>query len=432
MKRFDVLVVGAGAAGLAAARELRSRGCTVAVLEGRDRLGGRIDTRRLPGLAAPVELGAEFVHGRPKLTVALLREAGVETVETAQTQIAGTAGEATRTDDDRFAAVADLFTRVDLEAPDESLDAFLEREASAPPMQWLRDYARAMVEGFDAADPAIVSVRSLALEWNGAASIEEGSLRPATGYDALVAHLARSLDDERATLVRGAVVERIERHDGVTIDARIGGELHRFEGSRAIVTVPIGVLHANAIAFDPPLPQRTAQAIDAIAMGGVVKIALQFDERFWDDRFGDVAFFQSFDTPFPAVWTPLPQRVPLLIAWAGGTRTQPLQPLDAEQRVTRALESIASIFGMPVDAVRAHMVASLEHDWQKDPFARGAYSYERVGAGDARSRLAEPVGPLHFAGEATAETAQAGTVTGALMSGIRAANAACGALAHGR
>lgn len=425
MKHFDAIVVGAGAAGLLAARELARAGLSVALIEARDRAGGRIDTRRSPGLEAPVELGAEFVHGWPEISLELLREAGESIVATGQEQATVVDGALVRTGDERFEAVTRLFERIDPDAPDEPLDAFLERVAASPSMAQTRAYARTMVEGFDAADPAVVSVHSLREEWLGAASIDEGSYRPARGYGVLVDHLERQLDELRVEKRFATRVDRIAWNDGaVAIDTRAGDSTLRFEAKHAVITVPIGVLQARAMTFEPELPYRTTCAMDALAMGPVVKIVLQFDERFWERARGvdlaDVAFFQSSETPFTTIWTPMPPRVPMLVAWAGGARAYRFRGLDEGARLDRAIDSIASIFGISNARVREHLVSSYDHDWQSDPCAFGAYSYALVGAGDARTRLAQPVGPLHFAGEATASTAQAGTVAGAFQSALRA------------
>jgi monoamine oxidase len=147
----------------------------------------------------------------------------------------------------------------------------------------------------------------------------------------------------------------------------------------------------------------------------VVKAALCFDERFWDERSPGTAFFHSPRAAFPTYWTPLPARAPLLVAWAGGPKADRLSRLSEEGLVAEALRGLRSLFGH-VPAPRAALV----HDWRRDPFARGAYSYVRVGGEGAREELAVPVADtLFFAGEAT-DSEESGTVAGALRSGQRA------------
>ncbi len=139
-------------------------------------------------------------------------------------------------------------------------------------------------------------------------------------------------------------------------------------------------------------------------------------------------FFHGDDLPFRTFWTTLPIRSSALIAWAGGPRVAELDAAANVNSLTqKALESLDSMFGKQWD-IADEFVASYCHDWQRDPFARGAYSYIGVGGGGARAELGKPVeNTLFFAGEATDDTGEAATVTGALQSGERAANELIGA-----
>lgn len=149
-------------------------------------------------------------------------------------------------------------------------------------------------------------------------------------------------------------------------------------------------------------------------MGPVLKVLLEFRAPFWQRGF--------FPAPpggvFPTVWSRTPQPAPILAAWAGGDAVARLQT-SVRDPIAAAIETCERLF--PQTAVREQLVNAHCHDWQRDPCARGAYSYLRVNGGDARERLAEPVGGvLYFAGEATSPD-DAGTVGGALESGYRAA-----------
>ncbi|HKU46306.1 MAG TPA: FAD-dependent oxidoreductase, partial [Burkholderiales bacterium] len=145
----------------------------------------------------------------------------------------------------------------------------------------------------------------------------------------------------------------------------------------------------------------------------VIRVALVWRERFWSPR---VAFHHSPEAPFPTFWTPLPMHAPLITCWAGGPKASRLTGSSEKSLLKSALESVRSVFGN-IDEPRAYLL----HDWQADPFARGGYSYVKVGGTGAREELAAPIeGTLYFAGEAT-DVEQSGTVGGALASGIRAA-----------
>jgi monoamine oxidase len=428
---YDAIVIGAGAAGLVAARELGRAGRRVAVLEARDRAGGRIagvaDARAL----APIEYGPEFVHGRPAVTYDLLHEYGATVVDNADGSFLFVDGALRAANDDPFEAAAGLLARALERDDDESVDALLARVASDAASHEAADWTRRLVAGFDAADPARASARAVALEWTGDASADGSQSRPLGGYGPLVAHLLATLDRSHVVLRFGIVAERIARAaSGVSVDARVrDGEAVTLRAKRVVVTVPIGVLQASggatgSLAFDPPLPSATRAAIEKIAMGPVVKVVLTFGTPFWeelaDGAWRDGAFF-SGDGPFPTLWTQVPVRANTLVAWAGGPAAEALAAGTDADRIASALACAGRYFG-DVRAAGGAFENGYLHDWQRDPFARGAYSYVLVGGERARETLAQPVdGVLWFAGEACASHGEGGTVAGALESGLRAA-----------
>lgn len=420
--RTDVVVLGAGAAGLSAARTLGAAGCRTIVLEARSRIGGRIFTRDEPGVPLPVELGAEFVHGTPAVSLALARAARVPLLDTADTSFAYEDG-ALSEREDPFAIVSRVMRGAQDLREDVSVEAFTracgERE---------RRFTRAMVAGFDAADPARASTRAIAEEWsdgeNGQTSRE---FRPAGGYAPLLRTLREAIDDAHVRIMLSTAVSTVRRDaDGVTVEARSAvGEPLTVRARAAIVTFSVGVLQNGAVAFEPPLPQRTRAALDGLVMGPVVKLALRFRSAWWErvqnGRYRDGGFFHRADGAFPTYWTLLPQRAPVLIAWAGGPNADALADVEEPQRVARALDGLRTLFGEEIDPYD-ELEGAFTHDWQRDPYARGAYSYVAVGASGARAALAEPVeGGLFFAGEAVSSDGEAGTVAGALETGDRAA-----------
>jgi monoamine oxidase len=195
--------------------------------------------------------------------------------------------------------------------------------------------------------------------------------------------------------------------------------------------LPLGVLQQpggapGAVRFDPPLAKKE-KALRMLGPGPVLKAVLLFRKAFWEGASAgacrDAAFFHAPDAPFPTFWTALPMRVPLLVAWAGGPRAARLAGSGDDAIVKVALESVRSVFGPRV--VRGgRLESAVLHDWQRDPFARGAYSYLLAGGAGARRMLARPLeGTLFFAGEATDFRGEAGTVAGALQSGRAAARA---------
>jgi monoamine oxidase len=428
---FDVVIIGAGAAGLIAAREFARAGSTVALLEARDRVGGRLYSVAHPRALAPIELGGEFVHGRPAITYALLREFGAPVVDNAEQSFVVRDGAFQASDDDPFAAVSRLLASALERDTDESVDALIARHAQADAQRITGEWTRRLVSGFDAADPALASARAVAREWSGDASADGEQSRPVGGYAPLVAHLARALDPARVDLRLRTVVCRVECDaHGVRISAATGGRDQIIAARHALVTVPHGVLTApdgadGAIAFDPPLPAPTRDAIAHIAMGPVVKVVLCFRTAFWEQlrggRWRDGAFFSGAHA-FPTLWTQLPVRANTLVAWAGGPAAQRLMD-DGGDVAGLALACAGRYFADAAAAEAAFEVAYV-HDWQRDPFARGAYSYVTVGGEDAREALTAPVGGnLWFAGETTAGNGEGGTVAGALQSGVRAAQA---------
>jgi monoamine oxidase len=195
-----------------------------------------------------------------------------------------------------------------------------------------------------------------------------------------------------------------------------------------VVALPIGVLQAPptdpaAIRFTPPLTEKE-DALRGLEMGHVVKIVFAFQERFWERRFpNELGFLTTDDEPFRAWWTGDPVVAPVLVAWAGGPAADALAGLTIAARTDRALSSLARLVREPRAVVDRELVASDTHDWAADPFARGAYSYVRVGGMQAQARLASPVeSTLFFAGEATELAGHQATVHGALFTGQRAAD----------
>jgi len=405
----DVIVVGAGAAGLAAAAELARAGRSVVVLEARDRVGGRCWTRRMAGLEIPVELGAEFIHGEAQATRVLLRQAGIAAVDSTREQRYLDAGRLRRLN--AFVEAQRAIKKAPALKRDISFAALLARLRSN---RKTKTFARLMVQGFDAADPARVSARSIMEEWGEGGSLGASQPRPQGGYGALFDWLAESVVAGGARLQLDSAVRAVEWKRGAVV---VRGPSFAMRGRRAIVTLPLGVLQSRAVRFSPSLKMKSP-ALNQLASGPVIRVAMRFHSRFWETRASEVAFFHVPEAAFPTFWTPLPMRAALLTAWAGGPKAARLTGASREALVGKALRTVQHVFG---EDPRKELAAALVQDWQADPYSRGGYSYVRVGGAGARERLGEPLeDTLFFAGEAT-DADEAGTVAGALRSGQRAA-----------
>jgi monoamine oxidase len=403
--------VGAGAAGLAGAAALVREGLSVLILEARDRVGGRCWTRSMHGLDIPVELGAEFIHGEAASTHALLAEAGIAAVDSTREQRYLERGRLRRMN--AFVEAQRAVAQAPPLKHDISFAALLARTRAS---RKTKTFARMMVQGFDAADPARVSARSILEEWGEGGSLGASQPRPQGGYGALFDWLAHSVVARGARLRLDSPVGALSWKRGQVL---VKGASFAFRARRAIVTLPLGVLQSGAVRFSPSLKMKAA-ALGKLASGPVIRVAMRFHTPFWEARAPEVAFFHVPEGPFPTFWTPLPMRAPLLTAWAGGPKAGRLTGSSRGALLAAALRSVGMVFGSgrkPAD----ELAAALIQDWQADPYSRGGYSYVRVGGEGARERLAEPLeDTLYFAGEAT-DIDEAGTVAGALRSGERAA-----------
>ena len=430
----DAIVIGAGAAGLAAARRLARRSARVLLIEARERAGGRVWTLAMPRRVTPAELGAEFVHGPAPESRDLLRAAGSAAVDAGGESWICRHGDLRP--DESFIGAGEIFLGARSLARDESVADFLLRFGGDPALREKAVAARAFVEGFEAADPAIASARAIGDEW--ASGTDARSARPLLGYGPLIERLrAECVASGVAIEFSSAVREIAWRRGEVVVRADAEAGVRTANARTAIVTLPVGVLRRRgegAVRFDPELPPAKLEALERIEMGHVVKVALAFQTAFWEDagdgRFRDAGFFHCDEWTFPTYWTQLPVRGELIVAWAGGPKAGALRGVAEADLIERAAKGFGMAIGEP-RLTAAELVGGMTHDWSSDPFARGAYSYVAVGGGGgARAALGAPLdGTIFFAGEATSTDGEGGTVNGALRSGERAADEAAASLA---
>lgn len=415
---MQTIVVGAGVAGLAAAKRLADSGNQVIVLEARDRIGGRIHTLRDAGFPIPVELGAEFIHGKPKPVWDIVR-AGNLVIGSLEGDNWCSHGRVLKKCNDfwpRWERVADQVKR-GKSYPDRSFHDFL---AGLNFDAETKSAATEFVEGFNAARSELISTHYLAQAQDTADRISgDMQFRILAGYDSVVDGLSH-LDPKIAEIHLGTAVRKIEWKPG---SVRIRG----FEADRAIVTLPLGVLQSGRVRFIPELREKE-NAARQLVMGRVVKVILRFTSAFWEERgLENLSFLHARDERVPTWWTVRPIADPILVGWAGGPPADGMALKGKDYIVDAAIASLASALKMNTASVEALLSAFAVADWQADPFSLGAYSYIPVGAIVAPMKLAEPVADtLFFAGEATAADGDSATVHGAINSGYRAAEEVLG------
>jgi len=424
---WDVLIIGAGVSGLSAFRALSRAGLRVACLEARERIGGRIETIPDPASTVPIELGAEFIHGRAAEIWDLvnLRHLAVYDCEEHAVHWAG--GRFQR-GEDRWEQISGILDEIKLRAgttQDRTFASFLDQ---SPYPQNLRQWVTSYVEGFNAARAEVVGIASLAEDAHAAEKIDGGhSFRILNGYDAVPAALIDGIEHIEKTLRLCSVVETIQWEPGsarIHVRSTLTGERYVMQARRVILTVPLGVLQAEpdengAIRFDPE-PAEVLRAARELQFGQVFRLVLRFQHAFWEERpeLAKAGFLLSQEPMFPTWWTTLPVHSPILTGWSAGPHADELAGKSKVEIVRQSLSTLRNITGL----TPAMLEAAYFHNWSSDPFSRGAYSYVPAGALPAREKLAGPVGDtLYFAGEATNLDGYSATVHGAIASGTRAA-----------
>ena len=431
--RVDVIVIGAGAAGLVAAAELVGTGLSVIVLEARDRIGGRIFTLNDVEQQFPIELGAEFIHGRPAEIINVLRQNKIPIHEVDGDNWCAQNGRLSPCD--FFSDVDEMLQRMNEDGPDESFANFLKRccpDASAD----AKKHALSYVAGFNAADPARVSVHWLVRQMRAEEKIEgDRAFRARGGYQSLLDLLQQRVAKAGVSVRTNTVVHRVAWRPGnVSIDAVCSEQAIKLDASRVLVTVPLGVLQARrgeagAIEFSPVLPQEKLDSIAGMEMGKLLRVVLHFRERFWDrirpadsnhKTLAQMSFLFSQDDWFPTWWAAMPDRFPIITGWAPWQSAERLAS-ESVPVVTRALQTLGGLLGVGNTEMERLLEIAYFHDWQADPYSRGAYSYVKAGSADAPEVLSRPVkDTLFFAGEAADVTGNNGTVHAAIASARRA------------
>lgn len=429
----DVVIIGAGIAGLAAARTLAERGLSVVVLEARDRVGGRVFTERTPE-GALVEHGAEFIHGRAPELWSLIEESGAQAVERTGAMLqerAPGAGLTTEEEtNDSEGPFGDLDELTNLQGEDVSFaDWLAERDVA----QWQRDALTGYVEGFNAADAGRISAQALGTQQKAEDAIEgDRAWHLPAGYSQLAEYLATRVRAAGGEIQLDCEVDAIRWWPSQVVVSHRHGDVR---APRCLITLPLGVLQAanasapHSVRIEPePVSLFEARRL---VMGQVIRFTMVFRERWWERAaVADPQALQSMHFVLtrgripPVWWTRHPEReaFPTLTGWSGGPHSEALRTKSETELRDIACRNLAEIFSVPEAEIRALLLSLHTFNWSDDPFARGAYSYVPTGALDASANMAMPeADTLFFAGEHTDLTGNWGTVHAALGSGLRAA-----------
>jgi monoamine oxidase len=416
---YDVVVIGAGMAGLTAARALGEAGLKTLVVEAQDRIGGRIWTRHVGDEA--IELGAEFIHGRPPELWALIEEAGLETYERKGTQICFEDGALTDCGGEMEAVFEPLEKLEKFNGPDMSFAEFLDREQT-PAEE--RGPMIGYVEGFNAADHREISAASLGVQQKAEDATQgDHTYKLRGGYDQLPRYLSERIAELGGRVLTGTPVREIRWEPSLV---EVVSDLWTFSVPQAVVTLPLAVLQSGAMKIEPS-PGRILEAANRLRMGQARRFTLLFAERFWENlppqpALGEMSFLFAFTEMPPVWWTPRPEASRTITGWVGGPRSAALTGLDPKTLADKACTTLGRIFGLRKERIHALLKGCYTHDWQRDRFALGAYSYVAAGGLDASRQMTEPVADtLFFAGEHTDVTGHWGTVHAAMRSGLRAA-----------
>jgi monoamine oxidase len=422
MQKSEIIIIGAGAAGLMAAYELSKAGKQVLILEARSRIGGRIWPLSESEFGYSAQGGGEFTHGKAKVTKSLVKEAGLTYIPMSDSgeRWSFHNGDLTHINNDpeedsEFAKqYQELREKLSNLKNDVSIRDFLKQNFDNEKYRPLRARITRMVEGFDAADPNKISTFSVRDEWLGHDEWEQGRVKE--GYKAILDFLESSCRKNNCEIYLNHEVKSVERNkEGIvvtTVDEK------QFNAGKVVITVALPVI--KQIEFTPPLPEKL-KAASQIGFGQVIKILLRFKDRFWLNSGGrDLSklVFLFSDQPVGTWWTQYPENYPVLTGWIAGPKALKFKDKSDEEIIDLAIESLANIFKVNKNELRQDLLVQQVANWPNDRLTLGAYSYSIVGSENAYAELRKPVeNKIYFAGEAVYLEKETATVEGALASG---------------
>jgi monoamine oxidase len=417
---YDVIVIGAGAAGIAAAKRLQDNRESVLVLEARDRIGGRVQTD-YDFAAHPIERGAEFVHG-DVVVWDLLRDYGMATLPTLLEDHAYlhtpsglkpigsyTSPEEQILLDLMQGNASQMWDRAEawVEAghPDASLATMLEEISLPIALETLLNHTYSADYGVHLKDLGIYGLIENSYEGDGCSEY-----RVESGYSQLLEKLAARLNIRLSSPVR-----EVNWHDRVTVtlcDGRI------FSADRLVITLPLALLQKQTVTFIPALPAWKTRAIAGLGVSRIVKLILKFDAAFWPEDWEHCHTTLGTQLWWRPGWG-RPDEAPILTAYMGADDADYMGSIGETAAARIGLAHLEKIFGVDLTD---RLVSGQLVDWQAEPYSQMGYSYTPPGATGLRAKLGGSLSDrLFFAGEAT-NVIRPATVHGAIESGWRVAD----------
>jgi monoamine oxidase len=339
---------------------------------------------------------------------------------------------------DFFSEVDRLMEQMNVRKPDEPFAKFLERCCPHKNQEKVKKWARGYVTGFHAADPELISVHSLV---KGMRAEEEigghETFRMDGGYATLLEIWEQQLAQVGMHIQFESKVKSVHwKKNNAELEVEHKSETTKLDAPKVLITLPLSLLQAKpgsegAMKFTPALSSKKS-ALSKLVMGKVIRVTLCFRERFWDDlhagknhdgkTLAKASFLFSGEDWFPTWWTTMPLKLPVITGWAPFHCAERLADKSTEFVINKATKTLSKVLQIDQKKINYLLTSAHYHNWEADPFSRGAYSYVKYGGDSAQKDLSAPINnTLFFAGEATDFTGHHGTVHGAIRSGNRAA-----------
>ncbi|MEI6863940.1 MAG: NAD(P)/FAD-dependent oxidoreductase [Candidatus Adlerbacteria bacterium] len=408
----DVVIVGAGAAGLMAARELARAGKKIIILEARDRIGGRIYPLSESDFGYEAMGGAEFIHGKAPVTKALAQELGLTLTHPTEwwnvrdgepTKVAGAAPHDPQLEQKLRELTEDI-----------SVEEFLKKNFPKDTHAALWDFVCRWTEGYDAADIARASTFGLREEMLDSSTWMQMNIKE--GYGPILRYLQQEAETHKVEFHFNTCVTSIDHTSSVVKVTTANGV--EYKADKVILTVPLPLV--SQISYTPAIPEKLA-AVEKMGYGAVIKMLLRFKTKWWTgvrEQIFERLFFMLSSEKVPTWWTQYPEERPVLTGWLPGPQALEMSKLSDEQILDAALQSLSNIFKISLSELKEQLTNYKIINWPADPYAQGVYSYATPWSEEGIAELRKPVAnKLYFAGEALTQGHDNGTVEAALASG---------------